>query len=201
MYNHFSDTVSGRETVAAYAAEQTFIRKNQALMRSMATAEMAFSGVQKWASLSYMSLGMALYASLAFSCTSLVYLHRMSLSSLGFVLVQGEQMVRLGLDAINLVAKVEIDFVAMERLLEYARLEQELDYDEGKGKLDLIKADDEAAFASGVDGGGAGTGPTGASLELRHVWFRYQLYRQPVLRGISLSIADGSKVALTGRTG
>ena len=49
-----------------------------------------------WAQLQYNLLGSALYASLVASCTYLAFNGSMPLASLGFILVQGEQMASLG---------------------------------------------------------------------------------------------------------
>jgi ATP-binding cassette subfamily C (CFTR/MRP) protein 1 len=202
VYSNFSDVVSGRETVAAYGAEARFVYRNDRLIGAMCRAQLGSNSVIQWASIRYMLLGVVLYAALGFSCVGLVHSGRMSLSSLGFVLVQGEQMVRLGMDAINLIAKVEIDFVAAERLLEYTRLEPEPDFDSESGpSLDLPRlppppspshAEEPPPNKLGDDRGDATITQSSLGLEITNAWFRYQLHRPYVLRGLALSIPVGA---------
>jgi len=100
------------------------------------------------------------------------------------------------------LTSIETEFVSVERLAEYTRLQQEVDHENaqqavdpgGRGSNSLPCLHAAPALRA------ADTSSLGA-IEFRHVFMRYRIHLPPVLSDISLQIAAGSKVALCGRTG
>lgn len=80
--------------------------------------------------------------------------------------------------AIRWTFKMEMDLVAVQRIMAYANLTPEDNPELVKGKQEL-------------DG----------SIEFNHVMMRYQEHLEPALKDLSFKIAAGEKVAVVGRTG
>lgn len=200
---HFSDTVQGRETIAAFGAEPRFLERHRSLVRSQATCVVGARTAMCW--------GQFWWACIAFTMITtygilLLCMRQAALVSTAFLalgLVQSEELTNQASWFVFMLGNLEINFVAVERLLEYVRLLPETGV--------YIDADDEDAAHSlqrSLPKRGEGTGGSDANgasappaLVFSDVWFRYQLYSPRVLRGLDLSVEGGTKLALCGRTG
>ena len=61
VYSHFTDSVYGRETLAAYGAEARFTERNHGLLRVMSRASLATLCTLQWANQRHVQLGTIFY--------------------------------------------------------------------------------------------------------------------------------------------
>lgn len=127
------------------------------------------------------------------ACVLLAGAGDMSASQVGLVLLYAGQLQRAAMDYMMNTANLEKQFVSVERIAEYTRLEPE----EGGS----VQEDATALRRQASAGGPLEGWPHDASVSLRDVSLRYQLYRPLVLSGVDLWIPAGAKAALCGRTG
>jgi len=183
VYAHFSDTMHGRETIRAYAAEKRFVAENLRHVNRMATACYGNSAVCKWAQALTTQWGCMLYLVCAIACVWMTHINQMTTAQMGLVLLYAGQLQRALMDYMMGAANVENKFVSVERVAEYMRLPPE-----------ELRAREE------VDQG-LQEWPGDARISVRGLQMRYRLCRPLVLRGLNLEILPRTKAALCGRTG
>mmetsp|Transcript_49540 Transcript_49540/g.115997 ORF Transcript_49540/g.115997 Transcript_49540/m.115997 type:complete len:822 (-) Transcript_49540:12-2477(-) len=230
VYAHFGDALAGRETIFAFGAEARFCAQNAALVGDMSRANLGNEAVNKWAQALTTQTGCFLYAACGICCVLLARSGKLSSSQLGLVLLYASSLQRAAMDLMMQLTNIETQFVSVERLAEYTRLEseeEELAHPFNGEALTLNRADQRRSGSLLADGHSHAhalhalspartpafsPGSTIVSqpiswpkpagdLSLRNVWLRYRPDRPPVLRGISLHLPHGRKVALCGRTG
>lgn len=193
VYSHFGDTLLGRETVRAFGAERRFERENLRQIAAMANAKYGNNAVSKWAQILTSQWGCALFFVSGVACVLLAGAGDMTASQVGLVLLYAGQLQRAAMDYMMNTANLEKQFVSVERVAEYMRLEPE----EG-----ATASEEAAAMRRQVSAGEPLEGwPHDASVSLQNVMLRYQLYRPLVLTCVDLWIPPRAKVALCGRTG
>merc|ERR1712232_40041 len=122
----------------------------------------------------------------------------MSVAQVGLVLLYAAQLQRAVMGYMMNTADLEKQFVSVERVAEYMRLEAEEDDDADASEMQpsqpshLPKA---CPMAPPVDW------PHNSEISLLGVHLRYRFYRPLVLTGVHLQIPAGAKVAVCGRTG
>ena len=182
VYTHFGDAIRGIETVAAFgkSARARFFARNEALVGAMSRAKIGNEAVCKWAQALSTQLGCALYFFTGVACVVLNGRGDISASELGLVLLYAGVLQRSVMDFMMQLTVVETQFVSVERVAEYSRLEGE-------------PPDGDFAPPPGW--------PFAGEIRIQNVSLRYRVFSPPVLRGLALSIAPRSKTALCGRTG
>ena len=195
LYSHFTDCVLGRETVAAFGAEERVTLRNLVLLRSNTRSRLAVMGCIQWANNRYVQLGTVLYTAAALVAVGMNrtgLLGGMSVAQCALVLQKSDALVRGVMELMMTIASMSSKFVAVERLFDYSLIPpEEVEAESaGKGKAEAARNDGQIE-ADDVAG----------ALELSNVFFRYQLHQPRVLRGLSLRIGPFDKIALCGRTG
>ena len=182
VYTHFGDAIRGIETVAAFgkSARARFFARNEALVGAMSRAKIGNDAVCKWAQVLSTQLGCALYFFTGVACVVLNGRGDISASQLGLVLLYTGVLQRSVMAFMMQLTVVETQFVSVERVAEYSRLEGE-------------PPDGDFAPPPGW--------PFAGEIRIQNVSLRYRVFSPPVLRGLALSIAPRSKTALCGRTG
>lgn len=212
VYAHFGDALAGKETIAAYAAEARFCERNAQLVADMSRAKVGNEAVNKWAQALTTQTGCLLYACCGLACVLLGASGHLSSSQLGLVLLYASNLQRAAMDVMMQLTSLETQFVSVERLAEYTRLDDdEAELNAGRTVMASTSVADPAAAEVGGSGRpGLAQGapawlapnwrPSG-ELEVDRLWLRYAPGRAAVLRGVSLHLPAGRKVALCGRTG
>lgn len=83
VFSHFRDAMAGRETIAAFDAEERFARVNEQLVGDMSRASVGNEAVQKWAQALATQSGTLLYGMCGVVCILLQRSGRMNTSELG----------------------------------------------------------------------------------------------------------------------
>mmetsp|Transcript_64082 Transcript_64082/g.171487 ORF Transcript_64082/g.171487 Transcript_64082/m.171487 type:complete len:1412 (-) Transcript_64082:386-4621(-) len=179
VYAQFGDVLHGRETVRAFGAEGRFERQNTQFVARSAQATYMNEATNKWAQALSTQCGCLMYLCAGACCVVLSHYGRMSSAQVGLVLMYAAQLQRALMDYAMGSVQLETQFVSVERVAEYLR----------------NKVED----ASGVPP--RSNWPVSGALQMRNVQMRYHLSRPLVLRGVTLTIPGGSKVAVVGRTG
>ena len=188
-YAHFSDTLHGRKTVRAFGAERRFEGKSFRLVRNMARGKYTNEAVNKWLQALTTQAGCILYFCCGITCVILNSKGRITTAEMGLVLLYAGTLQRAMMDFLTGLNRVEMNFISVERVAEYTRLNS-----------DTTAAESAAVAASAtVDAKGVASG--GADIDMSAVFMRYRLHKPCVLRGLDLSVRRGESVALCGRTG
>mmetsp|Transcript_12477 Transcript_12477/g.34024 ORF Transcript_12477/g.34024 Transcript_12477/m.34024 type:complete len:439 (-) Transcript_12477:773-2089(-) len=170
----------------------------------MSRASVGNEAVQKWAQALTTQAGCTLYGATAAVCILLHHAGKLPMSYVGLVLLQASALQRAAMDLMMRATRIETEFVSVERLAEYSRLEPEEDAAEELGHDRRSSGRDGRSNSAIGRGVGLLSPPVGVPLgriELRSVVLRYRVHLPPVLRGVTLTIAAGTKIALCGRTG
>ena len=154
----------------------------------------------KWAQALTVQTGAVLYFGCGVICVSLNACGRMEPAELALVLMFASQLQRASMEIMMTLTQVETQFVSVERIASYTRLEDECETD---AFARALAARTHVRRAGADDGGVPGPDQCGASgeLDVRGLWLRYGQKRPWVLRNVALRIPAGSKVAVCGRTG
>jgi len=177
-YAHFNDAIRGRETIRAFGAIDRFEAANLKLTDAMATGRYANEAASKWSQALTTQNGCLLYLAAGLTSVALVARGDMTTGQLGLVLLYSASLQRAAMDYMTGLTTLESQFVSVERVAQYCRLEGEA--------------------------GGGRAAPTSSkpvALAVRNVALRYRLHRPLVLRGVSFDAAAGEKIAVCGRTG
>ncbi|KAL4852933.1 Multidrug resistance-associated protein 1 [Chlorella vulgaris] len=180
IYAHFSETLSGVETIRAYRMVEHFSLSSDAKVdanhRAYFTARMA----NEWLSMRLDAIG----ACVVLGAAMLAIISRNTLSpSLAALTISEALDVTMFLKAaVTSGAMFETRFNSVERLVHYWSLPQE-------APAALPEAQPEPQW------------PQQGCIEYRDVWMRYRPELDPVLRGVSFLVHPGDKIGIVGRTG
>ena len=122
-------------------------------------------------------------------------LHRygsLSTSALGLVLLYAGSLQRASMNLMMRLTELETEFVSVERVADFARIEGE-----GHVEDDLPNLGREGLLKR-VEVDGAHARAVAGAIELRAVCLRYRLGRPPAFRNLSLSIPAGTSTATDG---
>jgi ABC-type multidrug transport system fused ATPase/permease subunit len=180
VYAHFSESLTGVETIRAYGYQKTFALKSDHQIDYNHKAYWALKTADQWLSLRLDVIG----SSLIFLTAILAVANRRNISPALAALSLSEVLDVTGFMkyAVQSAAMFESRFNSVERLLAYRKLEPEAPrHIEGK-----------AMPPSWPQSGGVG---------YNNVWMKYRPELEPVLKGVSFKVAPGEKVGIVGRTG
>ncbi|CEO96031.1 hypothetical protein PBRA_004721 [Plasmodiophora brassicae] len=183
VYEFFSDVIDGRDTIQCTGAEDRFERGNHDRVEKMAQGTFGNEAVMKWAQALTTQSSCMLYFAAGVVSVILISQNKMSLGAFGLVLMYAASLQRAMMDYLMGLTNVETNFVSVERIADILRMPVETD--------DRLLATTEQP---------AGW-PVAGEVRLDRVAMRYTIGRPEVLKGISLTIPAGSKVAVIGRTG
>lgn len=83
VFSHFRDAMAGRETIAAFGAEQRFSAINERLVEDLSRASVGNEAVQKWAQSITTQSGSVMYCICGVICVLLQQTGQMNVSELG----------------------------------------------------------------------------------------------------------------------
>ncbi|KAJ3116713.1 hypothetical protein HDU96_008952 [Phlyctochytrium bullatum] len=180
LYAHIQESMNGLPTIRAFAEQDRFIQRTEELTDLNSSPLYLLYTGQRWIQLRLETIGnifvftVALYAAAARSSTNP--------SQIGLALSYLLQTTSLLNMAIFQAVEVEVQLNAIERLVEYTKLDSEEDPTTPKEKPPT-------------------EWPSKGALRLRNLSMRYQPDLPLVLRNVTLDIHAGEKIGVVGRTG
>ncbi|KAG8935993.1 hypothetical protein FRC02_005189 [Tulasnella sp. 418] len=183
LYSHFSESLSGLSTIRAYGMTNKFVRDNEYFTDLEDRALLLTTTNQRWLAIRLDFLGAIMIFVVAVLAATGV--NGISPAQIGLVLVYCVSLTQLFAMTTRQTAEVENYMNAVERIVHYTRddlIEQEAPYE-----IEQRKPPPDW--------------PTTGNLELRNIVMNYRPGLPPVLKGISLSVRDGEKIGVVGRTG
>lgn len=180
IYAHFSESLSGVETIRAYRLTEAFALSSDARVDTNHRAYFTCRMANEWLSMRLDCIG----ACIVFLTAALAIVRRDILTASLAALTMSEALdVTLFLKAaVTSGAMFESRFNSVERLAAYWSLPQEA---EAK-KPDVEPKEDW---------------PNEGALQFQDVWMRYRPELDPVLKGVSFKVSPGDKIGIVGRTG
>ena len=178
ILSHFSETIVGASTVRAFRAEARFQSEFESKIEKHLTANYASDMMNRWLSVRCDVLGNGLI----FLISILTFYYRNTLSAglAGLAITYGISLLDgLGWN-IRMICDLETDSVAIERVREYEKIEEEAAWE-----------------TEGVDE----SWPRSGELEVERVKARYRENLPTCLEDLSLSLKSGEKLGVCGRTG
>ncbi|WWC68639.1 uncharacterized protein I206_102570 [Kwoniella pini CBS 10737] len=183
LFSHFSAAVNGIVSIRAYGAQQKLRAEAQRKADKYTRAATAplflqFYNLNRWVTIRIDMLG-GLFASLL--AAFLVYGPRLDASTTGFALSQAISFSAMILWWVRLVNEMEVQGNSVERIEDYLIIDQEPKFTESKQP--------------------PASWPTSGSIVLDKLSAKYSPDGPTVLDKLQVTIANGEKVGIVGRTG
>ncbi|EUC58392.1 ABC transporter protein YOR1 [Rhizoctonia solani AG-3 Rhs1AP] len=183
LYSHFSESLTGLATIRAYGEVEHFLKDNKYYIDLENRALFLVSANQRWLAIRLDFLGSLLVFSAG--VMSVVGIHGVSPSEIGLILSTLMSLVQVMGMMTRQSAEVENYMNSVERVLQYT---SSGDIPQEKPYVLIDKAP-------------RNTWPSHGAIEFRDLVMSYRSGLPPVLRGVSLSVRGGEKIAVVGRTG
>ncbi|KAI8609739.1 P-loop containing nucleoside triphosphate hydrolase protein [Chytriomyces sp. MP71] len=178
---HVSETLTGIPTILAYNADGVFIAKQAFFLDQANTATFLYQHTTIWVALRLDILG----AGITFAVMMLGVTGLMSASFVGLALTQVVALSPMVQAVLVLIAAVEANMVAVERLNHYAQ-----------------NLPSERASVLPSDASLPSDWPNTGAIEIQDLVLRYITRPEyAVIKGVSVTIQAGEKVGVVGRTG
>ena len=181
VYAHFSETLTGVDTLRAYGRAGDAADTSAALVDANHRAFFALKNADQWLSLRLEVVGAGLVTLTAL--LSIAGKGRLTPSLAALALSESLDVVGFLKYAVMSGAMFEARANAVERLRSYARLPA------------------EAALESPPDAAPPPDWPTAGALAFKDVVLRYRPGLNPALRGVSFTLPPGCRAGVVGRTG
>ena len=130
VYTFFGDMLRGRQVIRAFGVQPNFLSANEQLVRELSTATVGNQATCKWAQALTVQTGAFLYFGCGAVCVYLNSVGKMNTSQMGLVLLYAAELQRAGMEYMMTLTNVETQFVSVERVAAYIRLENEFESDE-----------------------------------------------------------------------
>lgn len=181
IYAHFSESLSGIDTIRAYRLADAFASTSDARVDANHRAYFTLRMANEWLAMRLDAIG----AIIVFLTAVLAIVKRDTISASLAALTLSEALdVTLFLKAaVTSGAMFETRFNAVERLSAYWNLPQ------------------EASKDSDPDARPSEDWPFEGRIEYEDVWMRYRPELDPVLKGVTFTVSAGDKIGIVGRTG
>ncbi|CAJ1389552.1 unnamed protein product [Effrenium voratum] len=184
--SHFADSVKGARTIRAFGHEARFLERNLTLLGENQLTTYWFWVAQAWVSCFQEILGTLALAFVTGIVGYRAFEGILSPGLAGLALSYALQMPRDLMWLSRRLASMEVEFVAIERIMEYTRLPPEAPSEAPPG------AAPETASAEI---------PPDVAIYADELYLRYDVDGPLVFNGLSLSIPKSTTSALVGRTG
>ncbi|KAJ3361176.1 hypothetical protein GGF32_007731 [Allomyces javanicus] len=183
VYSHVVDSVEGIATVTALRRQPQYFDTFCALLDQNTRALLSFYTVERWLCLRVDCLACVIIAATSGCMIGFK-------STLGLTLASLAQMYVLNLVDVTQynvrkTAELELQLVAVERIMEYA----------SEIPLESQRESPAGAFP------GNATWPSAGVVEFKDMSLQYEGADRPALRNITLSTRPGEKIGIVGRTG
>eukprot|EP00928_Gymnodinium_smaydae_P085026 TRINITY_DN6832_c0_g3_i1.p1 TRINITY_DN6832_c0_g3~~TRINITY_DN6832_c0_g3_i1.p1 ORF type:complete len:1346 (-),score=146.68 TRINITY_DN6832_c0_g3_i1:106-4143(-) len=183
VFGQFSDTIKGSSTILTYGHEERFVYGNLDLCRTYTKCYYTYWAVRSWNALALELLGSILLCIAAVTIAVQAASGKLPTGVVGLALNYALNMPRQLMWISIYVAQLETEFVAIERIAQYLRLNEELVVQQQASSVPFIQ--------NGEDAG----------LEAVDVWFKYDSDGPYVLQGLCFKLPVGARAAIVGRTG
>lgn len=180
IYAHFSETLTGVETLRAYGFEERFALANEKKIDYNHKAYFSLRMADQW--LSWRLDCIAACLILIVAMLAIAQRDHLSASLTALSLTEVLDVTGFLKYAVQSAAMFETRFNSVERIMAYRELPQE-----APATIEATKPEDNW--------------PTEGALSYRGVWMRYRPELPAVLKGVTFDIAAGEKVGICGRTG
>ncbi|KAL7752369.1 hypothetical protein RI367_002415 [Sorochytrium milnesiophthora] len=182
VYAHLVSSIEGMTTLTAHGLEQTYYKRFCDLQDTNIRSLLSFYMVERWLCLRVdaLALVIVLVTTVAMICLR----HSLTPGMAGLAQMYVLSLVDQTQFLVRKAAELELQFVAAERILEYA------------SDIPL-----EAALLSDKAKEPPANWPHAGNITLDHMTLQYQGSQTPSLRDLSLHVAAGEKVGIVGRTG
>jgi ABC-type multidrug transport system fused ATPase/permease subunit len=180
IYAHFSETLTGVETLRAYGFEERFALSNERKVDYNHRAYFSLRMADQWLSWRLDCIAACLILIVAMLAIS--QRNNLSPSLTALSLTEVLDVTGFLKYAVQSAAMFESRFNSVERIMAYNQLAQE-----APATIEATQPEDNW--------------PTEGALSYRGVWMRYRPELPAVLKGVTFNIAAGEKVGICGRTG
>ena len=180
IYAHFSESLSGVETIRAYRLADAFAASSDARVDANHRAYFTVRMANEWLSLRLDLIGACIV--LLTAILAIVRRDTISASLAAMTLSEALDVTLFLKSAVTSGAMFETRFNSVERLAAYWDLPQE-------------------APATKPDVEPEEEWPQEGALVYKDVWMRYRPELDPVLKGVSFTVNPGDKIGIVGRTG
>ena len=178
ILSHFSEAISGAATVRAFREVERFLSEFELKIEKHLRANYVSDMMNRWLSVRCDILGNFLI----FLISSLTFYYRDSLSAgvAGLAITYAISLLDSLSWNIRMICNLETDSVAIERVREYEKIEQEAAWETGEVEEDW---------------------PSTGEVEVEEVEARYRESLPPCLQQLQLSLSSGERLGVCGRTG
>uniref|UniRef100_A0A1B6CN72 ABC-type glutathione-S-conjugate transporter n=1 Tax=Clastoptera arizonana TaxID=38151 RepID=A0A1B6CN72_9HEMI len=178
VYSHFSESLSGVQTLRAYKVQKAFINQcEKNVDRNLSCFYLAASS-NRWVSVRLESLGNLLVFSAAIFA---VLAKDMSPGLVGLSLTYALQITTMLFMLVREATNLETNTVSVERIKEYSELNEEAPWE--------LEPKPDPRW------------PIKGSIEFKDYAVSYRKGLDPVLKGVSFKVKSGEKVGIVGQTG
>ena len=180
IYSHFSETINGAQTVRAYGHQPRFILESQKRVATNVNSVFLNFMSNRWLGMRLEMIGNLVI----FFAAMFAMLARDSLSpgQAGLSITSSLQIIGALVWVVRMACQLETDCVAIERVVEYAEVEQEASWTDSSTKVST-------------------EWPDHGKIHFQEYETRYREGLDLVLKGVDLEIKPDEKVGICGRTG
>ena len=177
MISHFSSTLDGLSTIRAFGNDTVFVDRMHILIDNFAV-----STWHNWLFNAWVGFRMAMVGSLFSSSVAafVVTTNGVDASLAGFALAFSLDYRHAAMRMVRMIANLELDMNAAERILEYTRIESE-----NQGGIDNLRA----------------SWPEEGKLEVKDLEVGYAEDLPAILKGLTFSADSNQRIGVVGRTG
>ncbi|XP_076819725.1 multidrug resistance-associated protein 1-like isoform X2 [Clavelina lepadiformis] len=180
IYSHFSETLAGASTIRAYGLQKTFIKQNELKVDSNLMAHYPNIVSNRWLALRLQIVGnLIVFFAAIFAVVEKGHIEA---AIVGLSISYAMQVTNTLNIMVRTASEVETNIVAVERVEEYASVQQEAP----------LNIEHNLPNSSWPDRGG---------IKFVNYSTRYRDELDLVVRGINVDIKGGEKIGVVGRTG
>ncbi|KAI9597297.1 hypothetical protein BDF19DRAFT_436473 [Syncephalis fuscata] len=175
-----TETLRGVVTIRAFGTQQWFMSQISECIDTMNRPVYLLTMSTQW--MLNLIGWIAAFVVLLVGVFIIIYHNSIDASTAGFILTYALMFSESASYAVQNYSKIEITMNAVERVIEYSQVEQEL-----PEIIESYRPPDEW--------------PMHGNLSVEHLFVRYALHLSPVIRDVTFNIYPGERVGVVGRTG
>ena len=177
VYSSVNDALNGLPTIRAFSSEWHAIQRHQQRLDANVILSLLDPSMNRW-----LTIRLDILAGMVFFVATVLMIEQKNdVSVMGFALFYVLNLTSVATISFRSISEAEKCFNAVERVAEYAKLEEEAD--------------------GNIPGSVPDHWPKRGRLEFAHIEMRYRPGLPLVLKGISAVIEPGQRIGIVGRTG